>query len=198
MGWSSSIHSRIFSSLHSVTVSLMALRLFWILDWDLIWDVSIPASGPWVPMLQLSQIYFVLDAIFIFVSPSSGDLVWYLHHFAGFMGATLILMCRTGLLVGIHFELTELSTLFLNCYWYGIKTNRTSSRFFKFCLMCLGTTFYLTRWGGSIVLWTYLFEHLSEILALQTWKTVSLLGFPGILTALNVWWGVKLARKFCN
>lgn len=195
--WSSSGYSRVLSSIHAAIVALSSIGMLCTVPASTIWSLPLLESGPWEYIFAITQGYFITDSILMVLYPSRNDTIWFLHHFAGFMGATLIGACQVGLLVGLHFELTELSTVFLNLCWYTIHTEQTSKVCYKIVFLCLFVTFYTTRWAGSVVLWWYLLHHLYAILALPLWQTIALLGLPAILTLLNVWWGIKLARKLC-
>lgn len=201
MSWSKNWMSRALSFLHAVCVSCYSISILFIVPRDLLWQVETSAElrqrAPFFDtMFAMSVMYLGFDAVMMLLSPSEGDGTWLIHHIIGGIGIQLIWKTELVWPIGLYFLLTELSTPFLNICWYLIKINRRSTLRFLLSSMMLLITFFGVRWAGGVLLWYYIYINSVAILSYEWYIVAYIFGGCGVITLLNLLWGVKLLAKF--
>ena len=198
MSWSSNPLSRFGSSAHAIVVGIISVVVFLTTPTEELWKVYPEPTELWGIMFGIMSAYLAVDLGCMLIMPGKDDVLWLFHHFVGGLGILLIWRTQTVYPVGLYFVMTELSTPWLNVCWMLIKFKQNDTIWFHLASFGLIITFFLFRWFGGVLLWWYIFHNLSDILATHWFLTIYIFAGCGIITLLNVVWGLKLIRKiFC-
>ena len=202
MKWSKSLTSRILSMVHAIYVSFIALRLLFAVQWDdQILSPLIAVAGNvhryelWESMFSATVAYFSFDACMMCLFYSKGDSMFLLHHLIGAPGIYIIWKFPAMWFLGLYFELTELTTVFLNISWMHVKMESFGLSF-KVSGFLLVTSFFVIRVIGAIPIWYMLVSISSDMLEVLPWW-INLYAFlgTGLLTILNFMWFDALIRS---
>lgn len=198
MGWSNWSASRIGSFLHAIAVSSIAIYLLATRPQSYLWQPDGINDPLLNTMLQIMFTYLGLDCFMMLAFPSKGDRLYLAHHIVGGFGVFMYWHIQIGLFVAVMFELTELSTVFLNITWYLNKTDRRGF-FFKIMGICLLLSFFVTRIYGGCVIYYYLYYHNEKLYQLYSlWQFCYLYGAVTIVFLLNLYWFWKLVEKLLS
>ena len=195
MGYSSMLISRISSFIHALFVSTCSLIIFFTREWNILLGPLYSYDSLWCLMFKTTSCYLAGDIILMLLMPSKGDRTWIIHHIIGGIGIFLIWKREKVWLLGLFFELTEISTIFLNITWVHVKTNHTKAISFKFFGILLLLSFFIIRIIGGFVMFYYLHYYWDIII---TWDYIDIyyisLGSI-VMFMLNAYWFKKLLAK---
>lgn len=207
MGWSSFFMSRVFSFLHALNVSLVAIYILSTRSSEVLWNPGVIADEMWGNMFLTSVKYFTVDLFLMLIWPTPGDKQYIIHHIFGNAGIFFTWYFNRCWLIGLIFELTELSSVFLNITWYlhkemeeKTKNNLPPSPVHKLLFLqaglCLLVSFFLTRIVGGGIIFYYIYDNYDKLRLILNWFTYSYL-FIGVtvISSLNVYWFYKLILK---
>lgn len=184
--------SRIGSFVHAVLVSYLSIYLL-IFDSNKLTLYPPDIDNYYYNLMFASTVYYLFfDFIFMCLFPTTNDMAWLLHHIIGFSGIFLIWRGPKIWLAGIFFELTELSTVFLNITWLHIKLNITNTLTFKIFTACLILAFFSIRIIGGGFFFLYIYKHINEIMLWDMISKLYILIAPIIIFSLNCYWFYKL------
>lgn len=195
MGYSSHPISRIISFIHALVVSTWAVHILTTRDWVILLGPEYEFDQSWVLMFKITTTYFCCDLMLMLMMPTKGDRMWIIHHIIGGSGLFSMWLTRKTWLVGLFFELTEISTIFLNITWVHIKLKITHLITFKVASALLILSYIVIRIWGGLLMFIYLYNFKSIILTWNLYiRSYAILG-PTIIFILNIYWFYRLILK---
>jgi len=207
MGWSKHTLSRFLSFIHASVVTVLGLYVLTHATLDMFlhpFDVADVCFSPqdnvtyqaWSLMFQITYFYLAVDLVLMILMPSPGDMTWLFHHLVGGIGVYLMWSERVFWSLGLFFELTEITTIFLNICWFFVHHNLRPNVIYKLSALLLITLFLLVRIVGGITICIgvalQLRQHGDEVLLYQRlYATIAPIGMLG----LNIHWFMLLLEK---
>lgn len=196
MGYSDQTISRVASFFHALITSNIALYILLTRDSSVLHNPGNFVDPLWSIMFALTSIYLSVDLILMLVMPSKNDMLWIFHHIVGGLGIFWMWQINRAWLLGLLFELTEMSTIFLNCTWYYIHFKKKPDIFFYLASLGLLSTFFVTRWAGGVYMWYYVLRNTTFWLQnMNLFENLYIFVGTAVITFLNVKWGLQLVAK---
>lgn len=192
MGYSSHWISRTLSFIHACIVGGLAVYLLATLPKETLWNPGIIDSYAWGAMFCITCCYLLFDCIMMVCMPSQGDLLWIVHHIVGGFGIFFIWWYNNVWLLGLFFELTELSTIFLNITWAYVHYKWKKTIIFHVCAFMLMITYFVIRWIGGVFMFYYIYDHHEYVWSLPLFRSVYVYFGTITIFILNIIWGIKL------
>ncbi|EPS63169.1 hypothetical protein M569_11619, partial [Genlisea aurea] len=191
-------NNRGFSTFHAIVVAAAALYLFLFSD--------VFANSPDYPIvfrssplsdavLGVSLGYFLTDlAMILYQYPALGGAEYIIHHGLSMYSILLSLLTGQAQFYILMVLLTEITTPFVNLRWYldasGLKTSKL--------YIANGVALFFGWLAARIVLIAYFFyhiwRHLDQVRKVFPVGFYSLIGVPGLLFLMNVFWFWKIAK----
>ena len=210
MRWSSLISSKVISLIHSSCVSVFAIMILLSLDFDILINpgpmedltLSTHETGIiliWDMMFKMTIYYLACDFLMMLIFPSKTDGPWILHHLVGGLGIYLFSTSKIMWLLGLYFELTELSSVFLNLTWILYKLKLVKTLEFKIFAIMLLLSYFIIRIIGGLAAWWYIYHHYDWLTSnASLFIQIYCFGGTGIIFCMNVMWFYKLIKKFAG
>jgi len=209
MGWSSNLLSRFASFIHAFNVSAVAIFILLTRSSTTLWNPGYIEDEMWSNMFILTYQYLAVDLALMLIFPTPGDRQFIIHHIFGGLGIFLIWYMKQCWLIGLIFELTELSSVFLNITWYlhksieedaknNLPPNLFRKKLFYQAGVCLLISFFLTRIVGGGVIVYYIYNNYDFIMTIPWFNYIYLLVGSSIISCLNIFWFYKLLAKLTS
>ena len=193
--WSSHPYSRILSFIHACIIVPLCINI-------LITKDRITLMGPeythdflWALMFDITTIYLVFDMFMMLIRPEKNDFVYHVHHIVGGLGIFLIRQLNRVWLLGLFFELTEISTIFLNITWICVKKKKTNTLIFKAAGLLLVFFFFFVRIIGGLLMFIYVYNFRDQIISWGPFMYIYIYGGSCLMFSLNSYWFYKLILK---
>jgi len=209
MGWSSWPISRFLSFCHAICCVVAAIKILGTLTSEILWDPGVIRYALWSDMFRVTYCYLAFDIIMMLLFPTKGDWQYITHHFFGGIGIWQFWYFQMGWLIGLIFELTEMSTIFLNITWYlnksmeetrskGYVPDPATKVSFLIAGLMLLASFFMTRIFGAGVIAYYIYDHHEFFLQMYWIQYYYLFGGCAIISGLNFYWFFKLLQKLMS
>ena len=163
MEYSSHPISRVISFIHALFVSTISIYILMTRIWVFLSNPLYEFDSLWSLMFIVTSIYFSCDITLMLLMPSKGDTSWIIHHIVGGIGMVSTWYSGRMWFLGLLFELTEISTIFLNIIWILLKFKQNHTLIFKIAGIFLLLTFFIIRWIGGLIMWYYIYDNINTI-----------------------------------